>query len=144
LSISILIPTVGLLINTSSKLITLNFGLLSNSAIVLQSFLTYLATKTSLSTSSQWFDNLFNTLHRPSREKPKAKFIFTLFVGSLVVLVNQVMLKGSEVLTDSGEDKYEERSYISAQSNLENAVKLNPSNTKAINLLGEIYEEVAK
>ena len=143
LSIGFLIPTAGLLISTSSKLLTLNLGWLSSSTIVLQSFLVYLATQTTLSNSNHWFDRLFNILHRPSREKPEVKFIFTLLVGAFVALVNQATLEVSKALTETGEQKYEESNYISAQSNLENAVKLNSSNTRAINLLGEIYEEVS-
>ena len=141
LSIGFLIPTAGLLISTSSKLLTLNLGWLSSSTIVLQSFLVYLATQTTLSNSNHWFDRLFNILHRPSREKPEVKFIFTLLVGAFVALVNQATLEVSKALTETGEQKYEESNYISAQSNLENAVKLNSSNTRAINLLGEIYED---
>jgi len=139
-SLVLLIFTVGQVINTSSRLLALNLNWLGSSAIVLQSFFVYLASKTTLTSSSQWFDHLFASFRRPVREKSRAKFGFVAMAFGTSFLIKVICLGLSQEFSEAGAEKYLEQNYISAEIKLTNAIKLNPENAEAINWLGELYE----
>jgi len=139
-SLVLLIFTVGQVINTSSRLLALNLTWLGSSAIVLQSFFVYLASKTTLTSSSQWFDHLFASFHRPVREKSRAKFGLVAMAFGTSFLIQAACLTFSQKFSEKGAEDYLKENYISAESKLTNAIKLNPANAEAINWLGELYE----
>jgi hypothetical protein len=138
---------ISLAINTSSKLLSANITLLGSSAIVFQSLLLYLASKTNLSSSSEWFDRFFAWLHLPKHDKVCAKLCFSVLVLLFVLLIDKGTIWYSQNLTKITKKNYQDSRhasvYIRAQADLERATKLNPENVEAINLLGQAYEELS-
>jgi hypothetical protein len=142
-SFVLLVFTVGSVVNTSSKLLTLNIVWLGGSAIVLQGFFVYLASKTTLTTSSQWLDHLFTSFRIPSKRKSFAKLLLVFTALGISLFVEFTCLSFSQHYTQQGLEYYLNEDYIIAKNRLENAIKLDSSNVEAINWLGEVYELMA-
>jgi hypothetical protein len=143
-SLILLILTAGQVISTASKFSVLNLTWLGSSAIVFQGFFAYLASKTTLTTSNQWFDHLLASLHRPSKEKAYAKLLLVAMACGTSLLIEAGCLFSSRHYSNAGSKKYLDADYISAENDLNKAIALNPKNEDALNWLGEVYEAMSE
>lgn len=143
LNFILLVPTVTLIIDTSSRLLSVNFGFIGTFTIVLQSLLGLIAGKLSLSNSEEFLNRFILHLgirrNRLSWVKLSITFLILLFVS----FIYQIVLPWrSRQLLQSGTQNYEKGFYAAAKENLSAAIELDPQNWQAKNKLGEVYEAV--